>query len=86
MYEFVEYNGYYDDEDGTHRCPKGHKTVYQLFSGGNEFYCEECDYNGIYPPGEPRIRAHLLRTPEGIEQFRKEMNEELERRRMMLDG
>jgi len=82
---YLEGNGYYDEDDGFHRCYKGHKTVYQLFSGGREFYCEKCDYVGFYPPGEVRIRAHLLQTPEGVEIFKKEMREELDRRKLLND-
>ena len=85
MYEFVDYNGYFD-EDGLHRCHKGHKTVYQLFSGGTEFYCKECDDIGTYPDDQVRIRAQLIKSEEGRKQLRLEIAEEIERRRMMLDG
>lgn len=74
-------SGYYSEEG--HRCDEGHLTQYQLFSGGREFYCPECDYQAFYPQTDiPMIRAQLLAFgSEGIRQFKKEMKEELEKRK-----
>lgn len=74
-------SGYF--KDNVHYCTNGHKSKYQIFSGGREFYCPTCGDNGSYPKIEkPLIRAHLLQFgDEGIKQFRKEMNEELEKRK-----
>lgn len=65
-----------------HCCPEcGAETSYRAFSGGREWYCESCEASGEYPEGEEPRRAGLLRSWEGMAQLRKEMEEELKRRR-----
>ena len=71
-------NGYWKND--IHYCYKGHETVYQLMSGGKEFYCEECDYNGFYPNGGPDSPRKLLAEGK-FDEFRARMLEELERRK-----
>lgn len=62
-------------------CPTcSTETTYAAFSGGREYYCPTCKDNGFYPEDEVTIKANLLRTPEGIERLRDEINAELERR------
>lgn len=58
----------------------GKKTVYQLFSGGREWYCESCDETGEYPEGETPRRVKLLQSEAGRSALRAEMAQELARR------
>jgi hypothetical protein len=64
----------------AHRCPKGHETTYQAFSGGREWYCEPCDMDGPYDyesmPEAERPRAWLLTQPGGGAELMKRMAEE----------
>jgi len=67
--------------DNVHYCPTGHETVYQLFSGGAEFWCHECDYGGLYPKeGRPDSPSKMLADGR-IDEFRAHMNAELEKRK-----
>lgn len=63
-----------------HRCPHcQHPTTYQSFSGGREWYCDNCKEDGRYEPGEdPLPRAILLQTTSGRIQLRDEMTHKLE--------
>lgn len=70
-----------------HYCPADHATVYQMFSGGKEWFCQECYsagaeiYEGPYPaaPIEAGPRARLLSVPGGFEQLKEQMQNEFER-------
>lgn len=65
-----------------HCCTNcGKETVYQVFSGGKEWYCPHCDMNGEYPEDETPPRLKLLQTPEGRIALRAQMDQELARRR-----
>jgi len=62
-------------------CPTcNNETVYQVFSGGREWYCESCEDSGYYPAGEVPRRAQMLQSPEGVIALRAEMDQELARR------
>lgn len=66
----------------AHLCPNCRTpTVYQVFSGGKEWYCEPCDMNGEYPEGQTPRRVKMLQSPEGIAALRAEMGQEMARRR-----
>jgi ribosomal protein L37AE/L43A len=70
----------------THACPYCQQpTVYRVFSGGKEWYCEGCDETGFYPDGQAPSRAGLLATPEGREVLREDMRAELDRRKIADD-
>ena len=74
-------SGYYD-ESGSHRCETCDRpTVYQSFSGGREFYCLHCDYDGLYPDGEGGPRARLLSEPDGAYKLRRQMYDEIAKRK-----
>ena len=78
--EYDDYAGWFSD-GGTHYCPSGHKTVYQLFSGGKEWWCGECGYSGIYPEvGRPESPAKMLADGR-IDEFKAAMKIELEKRK-----
>lgn len=65
-----------------HRCPTcGNKTTYQAFSGGKEWFCDECQETGYYPEGQAPSRAQLLQTEAGRITLKAEMDQELARRR-----
>ena len=73
--------GYYDEE-GRHHCECGTPTHYQMFSGGEEFYCPNCEIQGLYPEGEGGPRARLLaQGPDGIALLRAQLDQELARRK-----
>ena len=76
-------SGYYAD-DGTHHCDCGAATVYQMFSGGKEFYCGECGNQAYYPDGEGGPRARLLSEPDGAPKLRRMMYEEIARRKSVV--
>lgn len=69
------------DNSGAHRCSQGHPTRYAAFSGGREYQCTVCDETGFYPEGQGFVRANLLRTPEGQQQLRAGVADEIARRR-----
>ena len=76
-------SGYWQDD--IHYCPDGHETVYQLFSGGREWWCNECDYSAFYPEkNRPESPAKMLADGR-IDEFRKVINEELEKRKKQYD-
>lgn len=64
-------------------------TCYQLFSGGKEYYCMDCEYIGSYPLIDNLApeqiaklpRAILLQNPDGHVAIRAQMDQELERLR-----
>lgn len=65
-----------------HTCPEcDAETVYQPFSGGREWYCENCQSNGPYPDGQAPRRAGLLQSEAGRVALRAEMDQELAKRR-----
>lgn len=69
-------------KEGGHRCPDcGHATVYQVFSGGREFFCPACKCQGTYPADAPQPRATLLRTEEGRQQLKAELQRDVRRGR-----
>jgi hypothetical protein len=39
---------------------KGTNTTYALFSGGTEYYCEDCDDNFPYEDGEAPRRVQMI--------------------------
>lgn len=54
---------------------KGVNTTYAAFSGGQEYYCYDCDENFTYKDEPPR-RVQMLAEGKFAE-LHKEMNEEL---------
>lgn len=72
--------GHYD-EDGTHICVCGQPTRYQSMSGGKEYWCDKCEDTGRYPEGEGGPRAREFAKPNGPEQLRELMIEEMKRRK-----
>lgn len=71
--------GEFINAGSTHLCPGCHEpTVYQLFSGGREWYCGTCDMDGQYPDGRAPSRAALLTTTEGRAALRDDMRTHLE--------
>jgi hypothetical protein len=64
----------------------GRNTHYRVFSGGREYYCPDCEYEGSYPPPEEmdpseRPRAMLLQTEDGRVALKAQMDQELARLR-----
>jgi ribosomal protein L37AE/L43A len=61
-----------------HLCPEcATPTVYQVFSGGREWFCENCEATGHYPQGQAPRRARMLQTEEGRTALRAEMDQHL---------
>jgi hypothetical protein len=77
-------SGYYDEMTGRHYCDCGAPTVYQMFSGGEEFYCESCGNQARYPEGEGGPRARLLAEPDGAPKLRRMMYDEIARRKKLV--
>lgn len=53
----------------------GTNTTYQLFSGGREYYCEDCDDTFPYEKGQAPRRIQMIadaRTAELIQELRRE--------------
>lgn len=76
-----DWMGFYGEE-GTHFCPCGEPSRYQMFSGGTEWWCESCGAEGTYPEGEGGPRARLLaQGPDGVALLRAQMDQELARRK-----
>jgi hypothetical protein len=67
-------SGYYRESDGKHICDCGAETVYQSLSGGREYYCENCENQGLYPEGEGGPRARILTQPGGADIIRAQMD------------
>ena len=66
----------------AHLCPEcGGETVYRMFSGGREFLCPHCGFDGEYEAHDVPVRAALLRTEGGRDLLRSEMRQEHTRRR-----
>jgi hypothetical protein len=63
----------------TCRGCDGTNTTYASFSGGREYYCEDCDDNFPYEPGEAPRRIQMIADGR-FEELRAEMREELARR------
>lgn len=57
------------------------ETVYQVFSGGKEWYCPHCGCSGEYPADQTPRRLKLLQSEAGRTALRAEMGQELARRR-----
>ena len=76
---YDDYRGWWNDS--IHYCPNGHKTRYQILSGGEEWWCEVCEVRNYYPrEGRPESPAKML--SEGrIDEFRAHMEIELEKER-----
>lgn len=72
-------SGYYDP-DGRHHCPCGAESVYQMFSGGREFYCPDCEMQAFYPEGKGGPRVRLLAEADGAFKLRRMMYDEIGRR------
>lgn len=54
--------------------------MYQVFSGGKEWYCPGCEADGSYEEGQAPRRAKLLQSEEGRTALRAEMDQETARR------
>lgn len=55
----------------------GTKTTYALFSGGREYYCEDCDDNFPYEEGQAPRRVQMIADGKFAE-LRAEMRQERE--------
>lgn len=55
---------------------KGTNTTYALFSGGTEYYCEDCDDNFPYEDGEAPRRIQMIADGKFVE-LHQEMREHL---------
>jgi uncharacterized protein (DUF983 family) len=66
----------------AHLCPEcGGETIYRVFSGGREFLCPHCGFDGEYEERDVPVRAALLCTEGGRDLLRSEMRVELARRK-----
>lgn len=79
--------GEFVNAGSTHVCPQcGTATVYQVFSGGKEWYCEGCGADGSYPEGKAPSRAGLLATAEGRAALKEQMHTHLDQLRAKEAG
>lgn len=62
-----------------HRCWAcgGANTTYALFSGGTEYYCEDCDDNFPYEDGTTPRRVQMIADGK-FDQLHAEMHEHFE--------
>jgi hypothetical protein len=54
----------------------GTNTTYALFSGGREYYCEDCDDNFPYEEGQAPRRVQMIADGK-FDELREEMREHL---------
>lgn len=60
-----------------HSC-ESDNTQYALFSGGREYWCLECDSDGLYDDDSRPPRVQML-VDGKIDELRQEMNNHLDR-------
>jgi hypothetical protein len=55
----------------------GTNTVYQAFSGGREYYCPDCGYDGPYEIGDAPRRVQMIADGK-FDELREEMHKHLD--------